>query len=172
MAFLSSTSKNTSNSSYYSLITRILVFAAFVLSIYLAYQSEVKSTFPESFLLLEKLPYLWVNQNWIPEIMYEETDEGQTSAIPFIMVPNNEEMPKLLYVFESRETEEVEPGPEGEELPIVEWDLHQYADMLVLKNSLDEKTYDSGRSALGLEPLSIASEKGAQITNSVRQNLE
>ena len=32
--------------------------------------------------------------NWIPEIMYEESDDGLTSNIPFIMVPHNQEMPK------------------------------------------------------------------------------
>lgn len=112
-----------------------------------------------------------MSQNWIPEIMYEETEEGQTSAIPFIMVPNNEEMPKLLYVFESRETEEVEPGPEGEELPIVEWDLHQYADMNILKAGLDLETYDRVRECLGLEPMDVATEKGQRISSTVRSNL-
>jgi len=112
-----------------------------------------------------------MSQNWIPEIMYEETDEGQTSAIPFIMVPNNEEMPKLLYVFESRETEEVEPGPEGEELPIVEWDLHQYADMNILKSGLDFETYDRVRECLGLEPMDVATAKGQRISTTVRNNL-
>ena len=48
--------------------------------------------------------------NWIPEIMYEETEEGTSSHIPFIMVPNDQEMPKLLYVFESKDTGEFEPG--------------------------------------------------------------
>jgi len=47
MAFLSSTKKNTSNSSYYSLLIPFVIFVAFALSIYLAYQSEVKSTFPK-----------------------------------------------------------------------------------------------------------------------------
>ena len=112
-----------------------------------------------------------MNQNWIPEIMYEEAEDGQTSAIPFIMVPSDQEMPTLLYMFESRETEETEPGPEGEELPIVEWDLHQYADMLCLKDNLDPETYDKVRVSLGLEPLDIASEKGKKITNTVRENL-
>ena len=112
-----------------------------------------------------------MSTNWIPEILYEESEDG-TSSIPFIMVPSDQNMPSILYIFESRNTNDFEPGLDGEEVPIVEWDLHQYADMLVLKNKLDESTYDSVRSALGLEPLSIASEKGAQVTNNVRQNLE
>ena len=90
---------------------------------------------------------------WFPELMYEDDDSGQASKIPFIMVPNNEEMPKILFVFESRETGEFEPGSEGEEVPVVQWDLHQYADMVVLKDKLDTETFDKVRNALGLEPV-------------------
>ena len=114
------------------------------------------------------------NYNWIPEIMYEETsqEEGLSSNIPFIPVPNDQEMPKLLYVFESRETGELEPGPEGEELPVTEMDLHQYADMSVLKKSLDLETYDRIRSVLGLEPMASAVSKGKEITDRVRRNIQ
>ena len=56
-------------------------------------------------------------ENWIPEICYEEVEDGLTSHIPFIQVPDGEEMPGMLFVFESRDTGEVEPGPEGEEMP-------------------------------------------------------
>ena len=108
---------------------------------------------------------------WIPEIMYEESSDGGSSAIPFVMVPQDESMPELIYIFESRETEESEPGPDGEELPIVEWDLHQYADMAVLKDGLDLDTYDKVRAALNLEPLQSAAEKGSAITDKIRDNL-
>jgi hypothetical protein len=87
------------------------------------------------------------------------------------MVPENEVMPKLLYMFESRDTGKKEPGLEGEEVPVFEWDLHQYADMAVLKERLDQLTYDQVRGALGLEPLAIAAEKGAKIGSKVRENL-
>ena len=113
-----------------------------------------------------------MNNNWIPEIMYEEgEDEGMSSHIPFIPVPVNEEMPSLLYVFESRETGEFEPGPDGEELPVTEMELHQYADMNILKQNLDFAAYDRVRKALGLEPMKQAADKGAQITNNIRKNL-
>lgn len=105
---------------------------------------------------------------WFPELMYEDDDNGQTSKIPFIMVPSDEEMPKTLFVFESRETGEFEPGSEGEELPVVQWDLHQYADMAVLKERLDLETYDKVRNALGLEPMKSAVKKGQEITNNIR----
>jgi len=65
----------------------------------------------------------------------------------------------------------VEPGLEGEEVPIYEWDLHQYADMNVLKDKLDMTTYDKVRQALNLEPISIAVEKGKEITQKIRNNL-
>ena len=109
---------------------------------------------------------------WIPEIMYEESDEGISSHIPFIMVPSDQEMPQLLYVFESRDTGETEPGAEGEELPVVQWDLHQYADMAVLKEKLTLVEYDNIRFALGLQPIKNAAIEGSRITDNIRRKLE
>ena len=108
---------------------------------------------------------------WIPEILYEESDGGLTSNIPFIQVPVDQEMPTLLYVFESRETGEFEPGPDGEELPVSEMDLHQYADMAVLKERMSVVEYDNVRFSLGLEPIKTAAIKGRKITGNIRQNL-
>jgi len=108
---------------------------------------------------------------WVPEIVYEETDGGLTSNIPFIAVPADESMPGVLYVFESRETGEVEPGPEGEELPVSEVNLHQYADMVILKQGLSLDVYDQVRDVLGLEPLADAVEKGSKITQKIRENV-
>ena len=108
---------------------------------------------------------------WVPEIMYEESEEG-SSSIPFIMVPNNEKMPELVYIFESRETGEVEPGHDGEEMPVVQWDLHQYADMLILKDRLSHEDYDTVRVALGLETMMSAVQKGQKITNKIRERID
>jgi len=108
---------------------------------------------------------------WFPELMYEDDDSGQSSKIPFIMVPREEEMPKILFVFESRETGEFEPGSAGEEVPVVQWDLHQYADMAVLKEKLDTAIFDQVRNALGLEPVKSAAKKGQEITNNIRSKL-
>ena len=113
-----------------------------------------------------------MTSGWIPEIMYEENENGTSSHIPFVMVPDEESMPSLLYIFESRETGELEPGLDGEDVPVVQWDLHQYADMETLKSRLDEMTYDMVRSALGLEPLAAAIEKGKGITQSIREKIE
>tara|TARA_Y100001937_G_C6914894_1_gene239110 strand:+ start:136 stop:477 length:342 start_codon:yes stop_codon:yes gene_type:complete len=108
---------------------------------------------------------------WIPEIMYEESEEG-SSNIPFIMVPTGETMPHLLYMFESRATGEEEPGLDGNPVPIVEWDLHQYADMAVLKDNLSFEVYDQVREALGLESMTSAVEKGKKISDKIRGNVE
>ncbi len=110
--------------------------------------------------------------HWVPEIMYEESNElGLSSHIPFIPVPASEEMPPLLYIFESRETGETEPGSNGEELPVTEMDLHQYADMAILKSKLDTTTYDLVRVALGLEPMSTALTKGSEISKKIINNI-
>jgi hypothetical protein len=103
--------------------------------------------------------------------MYEDTQDGSGSQIPFIMVPKEEEMPKLLYIFESNETGQYEPGLDGEEVPVYEWDLHQYADMKILKERLSPSIYDIVRSSLGLEPLAVAAAKGVSITERVRTNI-
>jgi len=113
-----------------------------------------------------------MSEQWFPEIMYEEGDDGVSSKIPFVLVPQDKEMPSLIYVFESRETGEYEPGLDGEPLPILEMDLHQYADMSVLKERLTPVEFDNVRYALGLDSLITASTAGKKITDSIRQNIE
>ena len=110
-------------------------------------------------------------KNWIPEIMYEDDAEGMSSHIPFIMVPPKEEMPKILFIFESRETGEFEPDIDGDPVPIIEMDLHQYADMQMLKKGLTLIEYNKVRAILGLEPLEQAVEKGIKITENIREKL-
>lgn len=113
-----------------------------------------------------------LNKHWVPEIMYEESENSAFgSHIPFIPVPAAEKMPKILYIFESRETGEFEPGSEGNESPIVEMDLHQYADMNFLKTNLDLETYDKIRVSLGLEPMKTAVEKGSKISEKIKDNI-
>ena len=113
-----------------------------------------------------------MKKQWVPEIYYEETDEGLTSHIPFISVPENESTPKVLFMFESRETGEEEIGPDGMPLPIVDLDLHQYGNMNTLRANLPTNVYDMCRQALGLEPLNTAIEKGKNITEKVREKAE
>ena len=110
---------------------------------------------------------------WIPEILYEDAEDGGVSShIPFIQVPESEEMPKMLFVFESRATGEFEPGPNGEELPVTELDLYQYANMNYLKSQMSWVEYDNLRFSLGLDPLKTAAIKGAQITSNIKVAVE
>lgn len=108
-----------------------------------------------------------MSSNWFPEIMYEED-----SKIPFVPVPADEVMPQILFMFESRETGEYEPGHEGEPSPIVQMDLHQYANMVVLKEGLTGPEFDKVREVLGLEPLQVAIEKGQKVSLSVKNTIE
>ena len=113
-----------------------------------------------------------MSEQWFPEICYEESEDGITSKIPFIQVPQDQEMPGLLFVFESRDTGEIEPGPAGEELPVTQLDLYQYCNMATLKEKLTVVEYDNVRWALGLEPIKTAAAKGRKITSNVRVALD
>jgi hypothetical protein len=114
-----------------------------------------------------------MSKNWVPEILYEDSEDGGLSShIPFIQVPDGEVMPRFLFICESRDTGETEMGAFGEEQPIVELELYQYANMNTLKENLSLAVYDQVRAALGLEPMAIAVEKGKKITERVRQNIE
>ncbi len=108
---------------------------------------------------------------WIPEICYEDDTDGITSHIPFISVPLEAEMPHVLFIFESRDTGEFEPGHDGQAIPIVDLDLHQYADMNVLRDTLPTHLYDTVRQAIGLAPLVEAVPKGVELTNKIRDNI-
>ena len=112
------------------------------------------------------------SKKWVPQIEYEEAENGLTSNIPFITVPDSEEMPKMLFVFESRDTGEIEPGLDGEDVPVVELNLHQYVNMINLKKGLTPVEYDRVRFVLGLESLKNAEESGKKITDTVRKKIE
>ena len=112
------------------------------------------------------------NKNWLPEIVYEEIEDGVSSKIPFIHVPDDTPDPALLFIFLSRKTGEVEPGPEGEEVPVVDMELHQYVDMQRLQAQLSAEDFDKVRAAVGLEPRADAAAKGKQITSNVRSRVE
>lgn len=103
---------------------------------------------------------------WIPEIMYEGD-----SQIPFIEVPDYEQDPSLLFIFINRKTGESEPGQDGEELPVYDMDLRQYADLKLLKDKLTKTEYDKVRAILGLKPLIEAAKAGSKITSNIRDNL-
>ena len=111
-------------------------------------------------------------RKWVPEIFYEEEQDGLANNLPFVQVPNDKEMPGVLFIFASSETGEFEPGLSGEPVPIVDLELHQYANMNYLKEGLDERSYNIVRSVLGLEPIRDAVEKGKTVTENIRKKLD
>tara|TARA_Y100000593_G_scaffold77717_1_gene143986 strand:- start:1364 stop:1720 length:357 start_codon:yes stop_codon:yes gene_type:complete len=117
-----------------------------------------------------------MNENprkWVPEIMYEEYEEENLSGgIPFVQIPEDKEMPDILFMFGSQNTGEFEPDSEGEPQPIVEMELYQYACMQYLKQSLSPAIYDQVRVSLGLMPLEEATQEGMKISKSMLNNNE
>ena len=113
---------------------------------------------------------------WLPEVTYPSEDEdaedgGQLGNLPMIHVPPGEKMPRFLIIWEARDTGQIEPGPSGEDLPVVEWELRQYAQMDVLKAGLKPEQYDAVRVALGLKPMAEAVPAGRAITERIRNNV-
>lgn len=107
-------------------------------------------------------------RKWVPEIMYEDYEEETLSGgIPFIQIPEDKEMPDILFMFGSQNTGEFEPDSEGEPQPIVEMELYQYACMQYLKQALDPETYDKIRVSLGLRPLEEAVQEGMKISETM-----
>lgn len=50
-------------------------------------------------------------------------------------------------------------------------ELYQYCNMATLKHSLTADEYDRVRAVLGLEPMKVASVKGQEITQRVRESV-
>lgn len=110
-----------------------------------------------------------MSKKWIPEIYYEDYGRGEeslTGGIPFINVPLENNMPKIIFIYESRDLKDKEEEIEKEII------LHSYANMLELKQSLDIETYDKVRNALGLEPLKKAEDLGKKINKKISVNLK
>ena len=107
-------------------------------------------------------------KKWVPEIMYEDYEEENISGgLPFIQIPEDKEMPDILFMFGSQNTGEYAPDLDGDPQPIVEMELYQYACMQYLKQGLDPDTYDKVRLCLGLRPLQEAIEHGMKISETV-----
>ena len=96
-----------------------------------------------------------MKQKWIPEIFYEETQDGLTRGLPFVNIPKDKAMPSALFICEIRDAED----------DMKDLAVHMFANMTVLKQELNEEVYNSVRAALGLEDLATATEKGQKITD-------
>lgn len=84
---------------------------------------------------------------WIPEIFYEEDNKGLTGGLPFVNVPEDRSMPSCMFICEVRPVSEEENEIEKEVV------VHSLANMTVLKQTLDQETYNKVRQAIGLQPL-------------------
>jgi len=107
----------------------------------------------------------------LPIIYYEEPENGYANPIPYIEMDKEEEWPSILFIQEYRHTGEFEPDHKGNPSPIMDMIIHQYVDMLTLKDRVSEETYDIIRVALGMKPLREAQQAGAKILDKVEKNL-
>ncbi len=104
-------------------------------------------------------------RKWVPEIVYEEYEESDlTSGLPFITIPDDKEMPGILFFLGTQNTGEFEPDNEGNPQPIVEVEVYQFACMKYLEEQLSVDDYDKVRLALGLETKLSARRKGAKLS--------
>lgn len=109
-------------------------------------------------------------RKWMPEIVYEEYESGIGQAMPFIQIPEDKEMPDMLFIFGTKPTGEFEPDAEGNEQPIMEMEPYSFANMKYLADELDAETYDKIRGVLGLLPLKEAQEKGRKLSKEMVEN--
>lgn len=103
----------------------------------------------------------------IPVILYESEEQ----SFPYIEVKENESMPEALFIQEYRHTGEFEPGPDGEEQPIVDMMIHMYANMSVLAEKLTPELYDQVRVSIGLQPVKKARKEGQKVLDKVYGNI-
>ncbi len=106
-------------------------------------------------------------KEWHPEIMYQDD-----SMVPFVEIPVDQDMPDKLFMWGYKHTGEVEPGPEGEDVPVCDTDIHLYIHYNTLKDAVDPALLDLIRVAVGLEPLASAKKKGEAITKRVLENID
>lgn len=113
-----------------------------------------------------------IKQPKLPIILYEEPKPNEpVNPIPYIEVGLNEEMPKVLFISEYKETGEFEPSEQGT-AAIVDMYIHKFVDLEHLKEVLDPKTNDKVRVALGMKPLLEAKKAGQKILNKINKKAE
>ena len=111
-------------------------------------------------------------RKWVPEIVYEEYEEGGlTNGLPFITIPDDKEIPGILFFLGTNNTGEYEPDSNGDPQPIVEVEVYQFACMKYLEESLSEEDYDKVRVALGLEAKLDARKKGVALSKKMTQEI-
>ena len=78
---------------------------------------------------------------WVPEIVYEEYEgTGLTDGLPFITIPNDKEMPGILFFLGTSETGEFEP----DENEILQYLLPQNITTQLFKAFLENAASEQG----------------------------
>jgi hypothetical protein len=109
----------------------------------------------------------------IPIIYYEEPKPGDpVNPIPYIEIGLKEDMPKVLFISEYKETGEFDVDTGQGSMPIVDMIIHKFVDLEHLKSVLKPKQYDKVRVALGMEPLKQAQKAGKPILEQIKKNAE
>jgi len=82
-----------------------------------------------------------------PGIFYEETPEGLSSGFPFMEIQKEEKIPRVLFIGAVQDTDErIEDSSDT----IKEIIMQSYYNSEIIKEVLDEETYNSLKFALGL----------------------
>lgn len=104
---------------------------------------------------------------WIPNIFYEEDENGLAGGYPFIEVPRDKDMPNCLFICGIRELDtKVDEAFEKEA------EMYSYGNMSVLKEKLPPALFDEVRIALGLKPLHEAVSVADKMLESVIQGVK
>lgn len=101
-------------------------------------------------------------RNWIPEIYYEEGSDGMAGQFPFVQIPNDKDMPSMLFILGSKETGDTTPSSTGEPEPIVEMEMYSYVNMQQLQDVMSFEAYDQLRMLIGLKPIDEATRLGVE----------
>jgi hypothetical protein len=108
----------------------------------------------------------------LPILYYEEAKPGEpVNPIPYIEIGLTEEMPRVLFIQEYKETEEKEVDTiNGGTNTVVDMIMHQFVDVYYLQKALTPSQYDKVRVALGMLPLKEAKKRGKSILSNVFNN--
>ncbi len=115
------------------------------------------------------------NLKWIPNIYYEENEEGITGGLPFIDVPYGRSMPGCLFICESKDYKDLsQETKDNLDLEHLEKEIvmHSYANMTILRQKLSPELFDEVRIAIGLQPLQIALLEGTKKTMEIQKNID
>ena len=111
-------------------------------------------------------------RNWLPELYYEEGTDGMAGQFPFVQIPNDKDMPSMLFVLGSRETGDTAPSSTGEPEPIVEMEMFSYVNMQQLEEVMSFEAYDELRVIIGLKPIDEAKKLGMKKSEKMANQIQ